>query len=305
MMHSWDRRYFVIQGSLLLYYTRGKVQTVVSIGEARESVPLTLTALAVRASWHERVQEDDDAVVATNLRLCNVKVLNPPEIDRRFCFQMVSPTRTYILQGMSDDDVAQWVTILQAAIASSLTSPDATDEASDVGLGGGKKERLSKEAIAAIAMQRAAQRAAKLRLERSPSSAAVLSHSSAPGSGPASLPTSPPLSQFAALHAAAAGEMSATSASLGSLAEFPTPTTDAVAAAAAAAATGTSPALPPAAAAAPAQDAPLTHEQVQAIRSLPGNFTCADCGSNRACSTAQRKGGCMPALRTRFRPNEA
>jgi len=26
MMHSWDRRYFVIQGSLLLYYTRGKVQ---------------------------------------------------------------------------------------------------------------------------------------------------------------------------------------------------------------------------------------------------------------------------------------
>ena len=233
-------------------------------------------------------------MVATNLRLGNVKVLNPPEIDRRFCFQVVSPTRTYILQGMSDDDVAQWVTILQAAIASSLTSPDATDEASDVGLGGGKKERLSKEAIAAIAMQRAAQRAAQLRLERSPSSAAVLSPPSAAGSAPASLPTSPsPLPPFAALHAAAAaGGTSATSASFASVGESPVPTTDAVAAAAA---TGTSPALPPVAAAVPAQDAPLTHEQVQAIRSLPGNATCADCGSNRACNTRQRKDVCVCA----------
>ena len=83
-------------------------------------------------------------MVATNLRLCTVKLLSPPDIDRRFCFQVVSPARSYILQGLSDDDVNQWVTILQAAIGAALNSgaSDANDDSSaEIGLSRDKKVR--------------------------------------------------------------------------------------------------------------------------------------------------------------------
>jgi len=61
---SWDRRYFCVQADLLIYYTRGK---------------------------------DEDPIVATNLRLCSVK---PAEntTERRFCFSVMSPIRSYVLQ---------------------------------------------------------------------------------------------------------------------------------------------------------------------------------------------------------------
>lgn len=78
---SWDRRYFCVQGDLLIYYTRGK---------------------------------DEDPIVATNLRLCSVKPADIPE--RRFCFSVISPIRSYALQAETEEDYFTWMTVLQNAI---------------------------------------------------------------------------------------------------------------------------------------------------------------------------------------------
>lgn len=79
---SWDRRYFVIQGDLLTYYTRGK---------------------------------DEDPIVATNLRLCSVRPSDNPE--RRFCFSVMSPIRSYHLQAETEEDYFSWMVVLQNSIA--------------------------------------------------------------------------------------------------------------------------------------------------------------------------------------------
>jgi hypothetical protein len=100
-----------------------------------------------RRWWLGRWQEDDDAVVAANLKVCTVKQVGTPDVDRRFCFQVVSPARTYTLQGLSDDDVQQWVTILQAAIGAALSAPASTSaddgSANEMGVSRDKKVRFT------------------------------------------------------------------------------------------------------------------------------------------------------------------
>lgn len=108
MKNSWDRRYFAVQGDLLVYYTRGKAE---------------------------------EAIVATNLRLCTVKPFDNPE--RRYCFSVISPIRSYLLQAENEEDYNSWLTVLQNAIANALNSNQSTSE-NDLGMKKEKKEKLSR-----------------------------------------------------------------------------------------------------------------------------------------------------------------
>ncbi|CAG8447502.1 11003_t:CDS:10 [Ambispora gerdemannii] len=85
VLQSWTRRYFTIEGEYLTSCTRnGKVSA----------------------------KEDEDSLTI-NLRVCHIKpVVNS---DRRFCFEIISPMRTYVLQAENQEEMDDWVKCLQTA----------------------------------------------------------------------------------------------------------------------------------------------------------------------------------------------
>uniref|UniRef100_A0AAY4D7A1 Arf-GAP with coiled-coil, ANK repeat and PH domain-containing protein n=1 Tax=Denticeps clupeoides TaxID=299321 RepID=A0AAY4D7A1_9TELE len=80
---TWNRRWFSIQNSQLVYQKRLK---------------------------------DSLTVVVEDLRLCSVKPCE--DIERRFCFEVVSPTKSCMLQAESEKLRQAWVQAVQASIAS-------------------------------------------------------------------------------------------------------------------------------------------------------------------------------------------
>ncbi|XP_061163499.1 arf-GAP with coiled-coil, ANK repeat and PH domain-containing protein 2-like isoform X2 [Saccostrea echinata] len=78
---SWVRRWFSIENSQLLYMKRG--------------------------SREYSIMEED-------IRLCTVKLVY--ETDRRFCFEVLSPTRSHMLQAESDQNLQFWLNNIQTAI---------------------------------------------------------------------------------------------------------------------------------------------------------------------------------------------
>ncbi|XP_004607090.1 arf-GAP with coiled-coil, ANK repeat and PH domain-containing protein 3 [Sorex araneus] len=87
---TWNRRWFSIQNSQLVYQKKLK---------------------------------DVLTVVVDDLRLCSVKPCE--DIERRFCFEVVSPTKSCMLQADSEKLRHAWVRAVQASIASAYReSPD-------------------------------------------------------------------------------------------------------------------------------------------------------------------------------------
>nr|XP_012631850.1 arf-GAP with coiled-coil, ANK repeat and PH domain-containing protein 3 isoform X6 [Microcebus murinus] len=87
---TWNRRWFSIQNSQLVYQKKLK---------------------------------DALTVVVDDLRLCSVKPCE--DIERRFCFEVVSPTKSCMLQADSERLRQAWVQAVQASIASAYReSPD-------------------------------------------------------------------------------------------------------------------------------------------------------------------------------------
>ncbi|XP_026076874.1 arf-GAP with coiled-coil, ANK repeat and PH domain-containing protein 3 isoform X4 [Carassius auratus] len=80
---TWNRRWFSIQNSQLVYQKRLK---------------------------------DSLTVVVEDLRLCSVKPCE--DIERRFCFEVVSPTKSCMLQAESEKLRQAWIQAVQASIAS-------------------------------------------------------------------------------------------------------------------------------------------------------------------------------------------
>lgn len=80
---TWNRRWFSIQNSQLVYQKRLK---------------------------------DGLTVVVEDLRLCSVKPWE--DIERRFCFEVVSPTKSCMLQAESERLRQAWIQAVQASIAS-------------------------------------------------------------------------------------------------------------------------------------------------------------------------------------------
>uniref|UniRef100_A0A8C3UET3 Arf-GAP with coiled-coil, ANK repeat and PH domain-containing protein n=1 Tax=Catharus ustulatus TaxID=91951 RepID=A0A8C3UET3_CATUS len=87
---TWNRRWFSIQNSQLVYQKKLK---------------------------------DVLTVVVEDLRLCSVKPCE--DIERRFCFEVVSPTKSCMLQADSEKLRQAWIQAVQASIASAYReSPD-------------------------------------------------------------------------------------------------------------------------------------------------------------------------------------
>ncbi|CAL9703204.1 unnamed protein product [Knipowitschia caucasica] len=87
---TWNRRWFSIQNSQLVYQKKLK---------------------------------DSLTVVVEDLRLCSVKPYE--DIERRFCFEVVSPFKSCMLQAESEKHRQAWIQAVQASIASAYReSPD-------------------------------------------------------------------------------------------------------------------------------------------------------------------------------------
>ncbi|KAL3978007.1 homeodomain interacting protein kinase [Sarotherodon galilaeus] len=108
---TWNRRWFSIQNSQLVYQKKLK---------------------------------DSLTVVVEDLRLCSVKPCEDNE--RRFCFEVVSPTKSCMLQAESEKLRQAWIQAVQASIASAYK--DITDnyyiERADKGVRGGGESLLQR-----------------------------------------------------------------------------------------------------------------------------------------------------------------
>lgn len=87
----WNRRWFMIRDHQLLYQKRG------------DTLPM--------------VMEED-------LRLLTVKAVDRAETDRRYCFEILSPHKSHILQADSDSACKTWISAIQAGINAAFHDTD-------------------------------------------------------------------------------------------------------------------------------------------------------------------------------------
>ncbi|XP_010845800.1 PREDICTED: arf-GAP with coiled-coil, ANK repeat and PH domain-containing protein 1 [Bison bison bison] len=88
---TWSRRWFTIQSNQLVYQKRYK---------------------------------DPVTVVVDDLRLCTVKLC--PDSERRFCFEVVSPSKSCLLQADSERLMQLWVSAVQSSIATAFSQARAS-----------------------------------------------------------------------------------------------------------------------------------------------------------------------------------
>ncbi|XP_059476562.1 arf-GAP with coiled-coil, ANK repeat and PH domain-containing protein 2 isoform X2 [Neocloeon triangulifer] len=68
--------------------------------------------------YRKRTGEDTYTVMEEDLRLCSVRYVHDNE--RRFCFEVLSPNKTHILQADSEEMLQAWVTALQQGIGAAF-----------------------------------------------------------------------------------------------------------------------------------------------------------------------------------------
>ncbi|XP_041861874.1 arf-GAP with coiled-coil, ANK repeat and PH domain-containing protein 2-like isoform X3 [Melanotaenia boesemani] len=116
---TWNRRWFSIQNNQLVYQKKFK---------------------------------DNPTVVVEDLRLCTVK--HCEDIERRFCFEVVSPTKSCMMQADSEKLRQAWIKAVQNSIATAFRDKGDDGEKLDrksststgsLDSGGEPKERLLKE----------------------------------------------------------------------------------------------------------------------------------------------------------------
>ncbi|XP_022340712.2 arf-GAP with coiled-coil, ANK repeat and PH domain-containing protein 2-like isoform X1 [Crassostrea virginica] len=95
---SWVRRWFSIENNQLLYMKRS-------------------------GSREYSVMEED-------IKLCTVKMVY--ETDRRFCFEVLSPTRSHILQAESEKDLQFWINNITTAISKAYKAMEHRSHSADV-----------------------------------------------------------------------------------------------------------------------------------------------------------------------------
>ncbi|KAG5203519.1 hypothetical protein JEQ12_003102 [Ovis aries] len=99
---TWSRRWFTIQSNQLVYQKRYK---------------------------------DPVTVVVDDLRLCTVKLC--PDSERRFCFEVVSPSKSCLLQADSERLMQLWVSAVQSSIATAFSQARLDDSPRGLGQGSG------------------------------------------------------------------------------------------------------------------------------------------------------------------------
>ncbi|KAI9278657.1 hypothetical protein BDA99DRAFT_600287 [Phascolomyces articulosus] len=97
VLQSWVRKYFIIDGEELKCTYRGPKQP-----------------------------KDDELSTTYNLRVCSVKLTD--SYDRRFCFEVISPSKIMVLQAENDQDMQEWVQCLRMANQMALNSDNAMPE---------------------------------------------------------------------------------------------------------------------------------------------------------------------------------
>ncbi|KAI8575403.1 hypothetical protein K450DRAFT_262065 [Umbelopsis ramanniana AG] len=107
MLQSWTRRYYTIDGEDLVATTR-----------------------------NPKMGREEDQATSMNLRVCSIRVADG--YDRRFCFEIISPSRVTVLQAENEQDVLDWVNSLKMVNQLALNS-DKTLASSFRIFGGGKK----------------------------------------------------------------------------------------------------------------------------------------------------------------------
>ncbi|CAG2173574.1 unnamed protein product, partial [Oppiella nova] len=97
---TWNRRWFIIQDHQLVYQKRS----------------------------HER----DVTVMEEDLRLCTAKPVQ--FMERRFCFEVLSPSKSHILQADSEEACQAWISAMQAGIdaAYNCNNNDNTTTSGDI-----------------------------------------------------------------------------------------------------------------------------------------------------------------------------
>ncbi|KAF6092011.1 ArfGAP with coiled-coil, ankyrin repeat and PH domains 1 [Phyllostomus discolor] len=99
---TWSRRWFTIQSNQLVYQKKYK---------------------------------DPVTVVVEDLRLCTVKLC--PDSERRFCFEVVSPSKSCLLQADSERLLQLWISAVQSSIATAFSQAHLDDSPRGPGQGSG------------------------------------------------------------------------------------------------------------------------------------------------------------------------
>ncbi|XP_006922368.2 arf-GAP with coiled-coil, ANK repeat and PH domain-containing protein 1 isoform X6 [Pteropus alecto] len=99
---TWSRRWFTIQSNQLVYQKKYK---------------------------------DPVTVVVDDLRLCTVKLC--PDSERRFCFEVVSPSKSCLLQADSERLLQLWISAVQSSIATAFSQAHLDDSPRGPGQGSG------------------------------------------------------------------------------------------------------------------------------------------------------------------------
>ncbi|XP_058415843.1 arf-GAP with coiled-coil, ANK repeat and PH domain-containing protein 1 isoform X2 [Diceros bicornis minor] len=99
---TWSRRWFTIQSNQLVYQKKYK---------------------------------DPVTVVVDDLRLCTVKLC--PDSERRFCFEVVSPSKSCLLQADSERLLQLWISAVQSSIATAFSQARLDDSPRGPGQGSG------------------------------------------------------------------------------------------------------------------------------------------------------------------------
>ncbi|CAG8479264.1 4814_t:CDS:10 [Paraglomus brasilianum] len=101
VMASWVRVYTTVDGETLTFVGRGS----------------------------GKGSKDDEETVSVYLRICHIKPVNNSE--RRFCFEIMSPRKTYLLQAENEEEMDDWIrclkTAAQEAFSGQLPSPVESD----------------------------------------------------------------------------------------------------------------------------------------------------------------------------------
>ncbi|XP_055849506.1 arf-GAP with coiled-coil, ANK repeat and PH domain-containing protein 2 isoform X1 [Episyrphus balteatus] len=69
-------------------------------------------------SFRKRSNEDSFSVMEEDLRICTVRPVN--DGDRRFCFEVISPTKSHTLQADSAEMLQAWIGALQRSIGAAI-----------------------------------------------------------------------------------------------------------------------------------------------------------------------------------------
>lgn len=101
---TWNRRWFVIKDGKLLYCHR---DLEIQQNTGRSASPSTSHIGGY-------------TVMEPDLRLCLVRQAQNNNLDRRNCFELVTPTKVHVLQADSDSLCKAWIKALQRSIESAL-----------------------------------------------------------------------------------------------------------------------------------------------------------------------------------------